>query len=132
MQALDNSGLSLEEARRRFEQWRRRNSFGRIPHELWQLAAETASTHGVELTAAGLELDPQRLNQWVEKLGKNGKAVEAEAVPFVELPPLNFGPAAECTLELEEPSGRKLRIVLRGPATRQAVELGEMLRRSSP
>jgi hypothetical protein len=86
----------------------------------------------VELTAGTLCLDLQRLKRWVEKLGKNGETAEAEAVPFVELPPLNFGPASECTLELEEPSGRKLRIVLRGPATRQAVELGDMLRRSSP
>ena len=37
------------------------------------------------------------------------------------------GPAAECTLELEDKSGRKLRILLKGQATTQAVALGRML-----
>ena len=59
---------------------------------------------------------------------------------FVELPALPGAAgranastgAAECTLEFEEPSGRKLRISLRGPATAQALELGRVLWRASP
>lgn len=137
MQAHEKAELSLEQARRRFEQWRRRNCYGRIPHELWQLAAATAVTHGAELTAANLGLNLERLKQWVQRHGKNREAAEASnavspSVQFIELPPLNPDATPECTLELEEPSGRKLRISLRGPATRQALELGHMLWRSRP
>jgi hypothetical protein len=40
--------------------------------------------------------------------------------------------ASECTLEIEEPSGRRLRISLKGPATAQALELGRALWKASP
>jgi hypothetical protein len=36
-------------------------------------------------------------------------------------------PTGECLLELEDTSGRKLRILLKGPATTQAQALGRML-----
>jgi hypothetical protein len=137
MHPFENAELSLEQARRRFAQWRRRNCYGRIPHELWLLASRAAVSHGAELTAASLGLNVERLNQWVQRLGENRETAEtAEAVlpsdAFIELPPLNSDATSECTLELEEPSGRKLRISLKGAATRQALELGRMLWRSPP
>jgi hypothetical protein len=53
--------------------------------------------------------------------------VVADPAGFVELPwPVAVG-AAECILEAEERSGRKLRIHLKGPATAQAVSLGRVL-----
>lgn len=129
---------SLAEARRRFEQWRKfRGSGGRIPHELWMAAAEAAAEHGAEAVAADLGVNLGRLRDWT-RIADGGVRERATAA-FVELPPLaNFagmadaGSAAECTLELEEPSGRKLRISLRGPATAQALELGRALWRASP
>jgi hypothetical protein len=117
---------SLEEARRRFDAWRRSHRWlGRIPNELWRIAAETAAVHGVEATARHLLVDPARLKHWLPVT--EPAAVAAEAPQFLELPPLLVGPPAECTLELEEPSGRKLRILLKGPATTQAAALGRML-----
>jgi hypothetical protein len=129
---------SLAEARQRFQQWRKfRGSSGRIPHELWMAAAEAAAEHGAKAVAADLDVDLGRLRHWMRSV--EGGEPEGAAPAFVELPPLaNFagmadaGPAAECTLELEEPSGRKLRISLRGPATAQALELGRVLWRASP
>ena len=118
--------LSLEEARRRFDAWRRSHRWlGRIPNALWRMAAETAAVHGVEATARHLLVDPARLKQWLPVT--EPAAVAAEAPQFLELPSLLVGPPAECTLELEDPSGRKLRILLKGPATTQAVALGRML-----
>ena len=118
--------LSLDEARRRFDAWRRSHRWlGRIPKALWRVAAETAAVHGVEATARRLLLDPARLKQWLPVA--EPAAGVAEAPQFLEFPPLLVGAPAECTLELEEPSGRKLRIRLTGPATTQAVALGRML-----
>jgi hypothetical protein len=128
----------LAEARRRFEQWRKfRGSGGRIPHELWMAAAEAATEHGAEAVAADLGVDLGRLRHWMRSV--DGGEPQGAAAAFVELPPLaglagmaDAGPAAECTLELEEPSGRRLRISLKGPATSQALELGRVLWRASP
>jgi hypothetical protein len=117
--------LSLDEARRRFDAWRQSHRWlGRIPQELWRVAAETAAVHGVEATARRLLVDPARLQQWLPV----AEPADVVAAPqFLELPPLLVGAPAECTLELEEPSGRKLRILLKGPATTQAVAFGRML-----
>ena len=116
----------LEAAKRRFDAWRRSHRWlGRIPNELWRLAAETAALHGVEATARRLLVDPARLKQWLPVVQPAEAA--ADALQFLEFPPLVVGPTAECTLELEDMSGRKLRILLKGPATTQAVALGRML-----
>ncbi len=57
---------NLEEAKRRFDAWRRSHRWlGRVPNELWRLAAETAAVHGVEATARRLLVDPARLKQWL-------------------------------------------------------------------
>ena len=126
---------SLAEARRRFERWQKvRGCGGRIPHELWMAAAKAAAGHGTVAVAAELGLDLGRLRHWTRIVA--GGVPEDAPAAFVELPPLaglpETGPAAECTLELEEPSGRRLRISLKGPATAQALELGRVLWRASP
>ncbi len=116
----------LEAAKRRFDAWRQSHRWlGRIPNELWRLAAETAVRHGVEATARRLLVDPARLKQWLPVVQPAEAA--ADAPQFLEFPPLVVAATAECTLELEDTSGRKLRILLRGPATTQAVALGRML-----
>jgi hypothetical protein len=89
------------------------------------MAADTAVVHGVEATARRLLIDPARLQQWLPAAEPVADA--AEAPQFLELPPLLVGPPAECTLELEDSSGRKLRILLKGQATAQAVALGRIL-----
>ncbi len=40
----------LARAKRRFDQWRRSGRRGRLPSELWTLAADTASKHGADTT----------------------------------------------------------------------------------
>ncbi len=118
--------VSLDEARRRFDMWRRSHRWlGRIPNALWRMAADTAVVHGVEATARRLLIDPVRLQQWLPPAEPVADA--AEAPQFLELPSLLVGPPAECTLELEDSSGRKLRILLKGQATAQVVALGRML-----
>lgn len=129
----------LAEARRRFERWRKvRGSGGRIPHELWMAAVKAAAAHGAETVAADLDVELGRLRYWMRSVG--GGEPDAAPTTFVELPVIpgaapmaDAGAAAsECTLEIEEPSGRRLRISLKGPATAQALELGRALWKASP
>ena len=121
------AGTSLEEVKRRFDTWRRDHRWlGRIPNELWRIAGEAAAVHGVEATAELLLLDPTRLEAWLPRTP--AVATEEESPAFVELPSLIMGhPPAECALELEDASGRKLRILLKGPATAQALAISQML-----
>ena len=120
------AGTSLDETERHFDAWRRSHRWlGRIPNELWRMAAVTATVHGVEATAGRLLVNPARLEQWMQVV-EHAEAA-ANTPQFLELPPLVVGPTAECTMELEDKSGRKLRILLKGQATAQAVALGRML-----
>jgi len=124
--ACERAADRLAEARRRFEGWRRsRRGYGRIPDELWRMAAEVAKRHGAQATAAALKLDAARLKQRMRTVGREANGTPSSS--FVELAPLPGGSTAECTLELEHPSGRKLRICLKGQATAQAWELGQLL-----
>lgn len=122
---------NLEAVRRRLDRWRRSRSgtSGRIPNKLWKMAAEAAATCGAEATAARLKLDLGRLQDWMDAKDRQTEAVAQPT--FVELPPFPLSGAAECTLEMEESSGRKLRIRLKGQATAQALALSQMLWRAS-
>ncbi len=114
------AGDRLQEAQRQLELWRlgcRRP--GRIPAELWLLAAEAAAEHGVEPTARHLQLNPERLEQWVAEWERTRRPAESAPTEFVELPPVLWGAPGECLVEVEEPSGRKLRISLNGSAVGQ-------------
>jgi hypothetical protein len=88
------------------------------------MAADVAAVHGVKETADRLHLNANRLLQWMETAPRSAPVAGS---PFVELGPLPFAVPPECTLELEEPSGRTLRISLKGEAITQALALGELL-----
>jgi hypothetical protein len=113
-------GQRLLAAKREFELWRRGcRGPGRIPMKLWLLAAEAAEEQGCQETARQLHVDAARLEHWVEELGLSDGAKEAVTPEFVELAPMPWGPPGECQVEIDEPSGRKLRILLRGSAVAQ-------------
>jgi hypothetical protein len=108
----------LEELGRRFERWRRtRKVRTRIPDRLWGSAVKLAGRYGIHRTARVLRVDYYALKKRVE--GK--AAATASNVPggpdgaaFLELPAAAWVGAGECTLELEDASGAKLRVHLKG------------------
>jgi hypothetical protein len=133
-----NPRVTLAQARRRFECWRRtRRHVSRIPDSLWSLAVGAAREHGVNPTARCLRLDfnhlKRRLATSSPPPGKpakdsafrsNGSAARC-ALPstaFVELPvpPPVLPP---CTIELENAQGIKMRIYLARPETVDLVAL---------
>ena len=117
-------GQRLLVAKRQFELWRRGcRGPGRIPRELWVLAAEAAEELGIEEAARQLQVPAERLRQWVEQLGLASGPPKSAATEFVELAPLPWGAPGECQVEIAEPSGRKLCISLKGSAVGQLASL---------
>jgi hypothetical protein len=108
----------LEGLRRRFERWRRtRKVRSRIPEPLWASAVKLAGRYGTHRTARALRVDYYALKKRIE----GEAAATASNAPegtdrraFLELPAAAWVGAGECTLELEDASGAKLRIHLKG------------------
>ena len=113
----------LEGVRRRFERWRRTHRpRSRIPDTLWAAAVRAASTCGVHRASKALRLGYYSLKDRVEQQSTAApdRVEGAAAATFVELdPPAGQGFAAmpvgrcECTLELEDASGAKMRVHLK-------------------
>ena len=101
--------ISLEEAKVRFEEWRKnRRGKARIPSELWSAAVEVARKEGINRTARELHVAWDDLKRRMPATG----AVPQQPA-FVELVTPQVQSVAECTLEVEGRRG-KLRIQLKG------------------
>ena len=106
----------LEGVRRRIERWRQtRKVRSHIPDPLWVAAVRMARAYGVNRTAQTLRLDYYGLKKRVEqKTVVAAKATEAQGTArFVELAPFSSTGSCECSLELENVSGAKMRIQLK-------------------
>jgi hypothetical protein len=114
----------LEGVRRRFEHWRRTHEVrSRIPDSLWAAAVGAAGTCGIHRTSKLLRLNYYSLKDRVEQhsAATFNPPERAAGATFLELAPLaGHGSAAvpvgrcECTLELEDAGGAKMRISLKG------------------
>lgn len=114
--------ISLEEAKARFEEWRKnRRGKARIPAELWSAAVEVARREGINRTARELHVAWDDLKRHMPATG----AVPQQPA-FVELvtPPVQS--VAEYTLEVEGRRG-KLRIRLKGASASDLASLSRVL-----
>jgi hypothetical protein len=118
----------LEETRRRFQQWRssRPSKACPIPPELWAAAVDCATKHGTNRTALTLGLDAGKLRRKMTPLPKRR---QKRAPAFVEFLPPSRTPASECVLELENPTGARLRIHLKGAVPPDLAELARSFTR---
>ena len=120
---------TLDEARSRFEQWRRtRQGKTPIPDELWSAAIAVARREGVNPTAVALRLDGGKLKRRMSAAGRSSR--KAPPAAFVEL--LAPGEAhssahlPEYTLELEGRNG-KLRIYFQATTAAELAVLSRSL-----
>jgi hypothetical protein len=117
----------LEELRRRFERWRRTHKArSRISEPLWVAAVKLAGRYGLHRTAQVLRVDYYSLKKRIEREAvpagaRRHTASNASKAPakgagaaFVELPAAAWAGAGECTLELEDADGAKMRVHLKG------------------
>jgi hypothetical protein len=117
----------LEGVRRQFEGWRRtRKVRSRIPDSLWAAAVKVAGTYGIHRTAKALRVDYYSLKKRVDyyslkkrvegtPAGTDSKVpAGAAGAAFVALPPPAWPGCGECTLELEDAGGARMRVHLKG------------------
>jgi hypothetical protein len=109
----------LEAVRRRFGQWRRmRRTRSRIPDSLWAAAVKMAGTYGIHRTARALPVEYYSLKKRVEQHAAVARTRHEPqvAATFVPLPPLLPASVCDCTLELEDAAGSKMRVHLKAAA----------------
>ena len=114
----------LENARRRFEQWRQtRHAPTPIPAALWAAAVKLAGRYGISRTARVLRVAYYSLQERVEKATSAAGSAPRPAATFVELAVPSRPGTGECLLEWEDAAGAKMRIRLQGVATPDLVAL---------
>ena len=114
--------IQLLSTKARFEEWRGREPRGRrrIAEALWQEAVELARENGVCATASALGLSFKSLKERVNG-GRRGES--SEMATFIELPREVLFQAGGSLVEIEGPTGLKLRFELRGEVDVAALAL---------
>ena len=112
-----------EQARQRFERWRRirPHLHSPIPEALWALAVKTAQEHGASRTARLLRLNYERLKNRLPTADVSALGLQPSA-GFLELAPPRPAESFPCTLELEKAQGAKMKIHLASPGSVDRLE----------
>ncbi len=120
---------SLEEVREQFENWRgERKKGGRIPQRLWQAAAGLSDRHSVDKIATALALDHGRLKQRVSVRGLLGGESQRRAGTEIEFVSIGAMPLVHAdVVELEDGSGRRLKVHLVGAGSARLIEVAKAL-----
>jgi hypothetical protein len=116
----------MESVRQRLERWRRkRKQRSPIPEQLWASAADLAHRYGLAKTARSLRLDYYSLKERIEACDRPRSHEMNPRPAFVELVPQAAAAVSECTIELEDPSGARMRIHLKGSGVPDLTGLSE-------
>jgi len=118
---------ALEKVRQIFSDWRKTRTSRRIPDHLWQTAANLYHTLGVSINriARGLRLNHSALKTKIIDIPNDTvePPVEDLSPLFIEVPP---APAlSDCVIEIENPSGAKMRMRFAGMADPAVISLGK-------
>jgi hypothetical protein len=124
MRTDEKFSSAVEPLRRQVERWRStRGHRERMPEALWQSAAEVARRHGINPVARALHLDYYRLQGRVKpRMRQQGN--QAAAGGFVEVQLPTSSQNWECTVELEDRRGAKMKLHLVGGGV---AELGALV-----
>lgn len=111
----------IEELRGRLQEWRQSRKHGsRIPGALWETAVNLAKKYRPARVAHELGLDYEGLKQRL-----NTASSVAAKPTFIELAPLTPAFHCECTIEIEDRRGAKMKLELKGVS---AVDLAALSR----
>lgn len=107
----------IEQVRHRLELWRREHAGRRpLPPEMWSEAAQLAQQYGVYRIAKALRLSYDSLKQHLPAHAALAPKRKKTPAKFAELLPWSSGTLPECSLELENARGAKMKIQLKGAA----------------
>ena len=110
-------GRSLEQVGQQFKRWRAARSRGQhIPAALWAAAVNMAGQYGLPRVAGVLRVDQDRLQQRLDRVSDAALAATVDT-RFVELlvkPASTAASRCECSIELENARGAKMRVELNG------------------
>jgi hypothetical protein len=110
-------GKSQEQIARQFKRWRETRVRGEhIPAVLWAAAVSMARQHGLHHVAGVLRVDQERLRRRLEHAGGAAPAdkVDTRFVELLVAPASATASRCECSIELENARGAKLRVELNG------------------
>ena len=112
---------ALAKAEQRFRSWRRTRTAGtRIPEPLWTMAVRLAQDHGIHATATALGLDYYSLKKrWEASSDRSDSSPAA----FLELPS-SVSAERECWIELEDGTGARMRLQLKGYEAADVLAVG--------
>ena len=122
---------TLTEVKRQFQGWRRsREKRSPIPERLWQGAEALSKQHSISEIAKALRLDYTKLKErivclrsmWAGETWRKGAACG-----FVEVGMVSGTTGGECLVEVEDGTGRKLKVHLRGASGAETVQLAKAL-----
>jgi len=121
------SASTLKEVKQQFKIWRK-TKIGRerIPASLWQAAVEVFKTgdHSLHRISKTLHLNQTALKQYVQQQCPRAIKVEHEETPsFIELELDSSLPVSECVIEMEDTTGAKMRMCLRGDTDPNILEI---------
>ncbi len=122
---------SLARVQKQFRVWRSSRQRGTaIPQQLWQAAAELSEQHSVSKIAETLGLDYVKLRERIE----SSRSMESEQAwmgvagnGFVEVGAVPGNSNIECLVEVEDGTGRKLKMRLIGTSGVEAAEIARVL-----
>ena len=121
----NGTGEGLEQLKQRFGRWREgRTGSERIPQELWSAAVAMAKQHRVYRVSRTLRLDYNGLKKLVgpvvaakrpaRRTARRAATVDTQFVELFAAPPAKACAACECTVELHNVRGAKMRVELNG------------------
>ena len=118
---------SLAQLAGRIEAWRDGSKKSRrMPEELWQAAMELSKVYSIHHVSQALRINYKNLKKRAHAQNKkNLPAVKAHPpLKFIELGIESPSSIPECTVEMEDGSGAKMRIHLRGATDLDLYGLG--------
>jgi hypothetical protein len=127
-----NVPTPLSLARRQLDQWRhRQQGRKRLPRELWSKAVALAREHGINKTARILGLKYESLKKHLDATPPGASGSGKARPEFIEfLPREMVSSSLECMIELEDGSGGKMRMHVKGASMADLASLACRLRDS--
>ncbi len=114
---------SLDLVRYEFDNWRRTKTTRRerIPEQLWSAAATLTKQYSVNRVSKALGLNYTDLKNHIH----TKRELKNKQAAFVELTGSDMFTPPECVVEMEDASGAKVRMCVRGQTNFDLLELGK-------